>query len=63
LPSLHELRPLVPCVQPSLLVQELLLRDIFSDAVEAAFEDFVWEMTRTELAFEIGNLHQILLVE
>ncbi len=61
--SLHVLRALVPCLQPLLIIGKLLLRDIFPDAVDAAFKDLVWKVTRSELALEVCDLHQILLVE
>lgn len=45
------------------LEQELLMRNILSDAEATAVQDLVWQVTRTELELELRDLLEILVVE
>lgn len=46
-----------------MLVQELLVRNILSDAEATAVQDLVWQVTRTELALERCDLQQVIVIE
>ena len=57
------LQELLIASRPLVLVQELLMRNILSDAEATAVQDLVWQVTRTELALEGCDLQQVLVVE